>query len=50
MSIIKTHDITLYGGNGSNIILHPLCDDHLPFRYEKTRLIRGIGRYFKLEQ
>jgi RimJ/RimL family protein N-acetyltransferase len=34
MSIIKTHNITLYGGNGSNIILHPLCDDHLPYLYK----------------
>jgi len=34
MNIIKTHDITLYGGNGSNIILRPLCDEHLPYPYK----------------
>jgi len=34
MSIIKTHNITLYGGNGSNIVLHPLCDEHLPYLYK----------------
>jgi len=32
MSIIKTHDITLYGGN--DIVLRPLCDDHLPCLYK----------------
>ena len=30
MSIIKTHDITLYGGNDTDVVLRPLCDDHLP--------------------
>ena len=30
MSIIKTHDITLYGGNDRDIVLRPLCDEHLP--------------------
>lgn len=34
MSIIKTHDITLYGGNDIDIILRPLCDDHLPLLYK----------------
>lgn len=35
MSIIKTHDITLYGGNDEyNIVLKPLCDDHLSYLYK----------------
>lgn len=34
MSIIKNHDITLYGGNGIDIILRPLCDEHLPLLYK----------------
>lgn len=34
MSIIKTHDITLYGGNDIDIVLRPLCDDHLPYLYK----------------
>ncbi|MDR1692975.1 MAG: GNAT family N-acetyltransferase [Oscillospiraceae bacterium] len=34
MSIIKTHDITLYGGNKDDIILRPLCDEHLPLLYK----------------
>jgi len=35
MSIINTHDITLYGGTGEyDIILRPLCDDHLPLLYK----------------
>ena len=35
MSIIKTHDITLYGGNDEyNIVLRPLCDEHLPYLYK----------------
>ena len=34
MSIIKTHDITLYGGNDIDIVLRPLCDDHLPLLYK----------------
>lgn len=34
MNIIKTHDITLYGGNDINIVLHPLCDEHLPLLYK----------------
>lgn len=34
MSIIKTHDITLYGGSKNRIVLRPLCDEHLPFLYK----------------
>ena len=35
MSIIRTHDITLYGGNDTyKIILHPLSDEHLPYLYK----------------
>jgi RimJ/RimL family protein N-acetyltransferase len=34
VSIIKSHGVTLYGGNGSNIILKPLCDQHLPLLYK----------------
>ncbi len=34
MSIIKTHDITLFGGNDINIVLRPLCDEHLPLLYK----------------
>ena len=35
MSIMKTHDITLYGGTGEyNIILRPLGDEHLPLLYK----------------
>ena len=35
MSIIKTHDITLYGRTGNyDIILRPLCDDHLSLLYK----------------
>jgi hypothetical protein len=34
MSIIQSHDITLYGGNDIGIILRPLCDDHLPLLYK----------------
>jgi len=34
MSIIKSHDITLYGGNDDAIILHPLTDEHLPCLYK----------------
>ena len=32
--IIKSHDVTLYGGNDIDIILRPLCDDHLPLLYK----------------
>lgn len=34
MSIITTHDITLYGGNKYDIILRPLTDEHLPLLYK----------------
>ena len=35
MSIIKSHDVTLYGGNEKyDIILKPLCDEHLPLLYK----------------
>lgn len=34
MSIIKTHDITLYGGNDIDVVLRPLCDAHLPLLYK----------------
>ena len=34
MSIIKTHNITLYGGNDIDIVLCPLCDEHLPLLYK----------------
>jgi len=33
-SIIQSHDVTLYGGNDHDIILRPLCDDHLPLLYK----------------
>lgn len=35
LSIIKTHDITLYGGNDKyDIVLRPLCDEYLPLLYK----------------
>jgi RimJ/RimL family protein N-acetyltransferase len=35
MSIIKTHDITLYGGNDTySIVLRPMSDAHLPLLYK----------------
>jgi RimJ/RimL family protein N-acetyltransferase len=35
MSIIKPHEITLYGGNDKfDIALRPLCDEHLPLLYK----------------
>jgi len=34
MSIIKTHDITLHGGNCNAIVLRPLSDEHLPLLYQ----------------
>lgn len=34
MSVIKSHDITLYGGNKHEIILRPLSDEHLPLLYK----------------
>lgn len=34
MTVIKTHDYTLYGGTGAyDIVLRPLCDAHLPWLY-----------------
>jgi len=35
MSIIKTHNITLYGSTGDyDIAMRPLSDEHLPFLYK----------------
>ena len=35
MSVIKTHDVTLHGGNDTyKIILRPLSDEHLPYLYK----------------
>ncbi|MGI6207087.1 MAG: GNAT family N-acetyltransferase [Anaerolineae bacterium] len=35
MAIIKTHDVTLRGSAGDfDIVLCPLCDDHLPLLYK----------------
>ncbi|MEA4831655.1 MAG: GNAT family N-acetyltransferase [Oscillospiraceae bacterium] len=35
MSIIKSHDITLYGGNDEyNVVLRPLADKYLPYLYK----------------
>ena len=34
MRIIKSHEITLYGGNEIGIVLRPLCDDDLPLLYK----------------
>ncbi len=35
MTVIKSHDITLYGGNDEfKIILRPLSDEHLPYLYK----------------
>ena len=35
MSIIKSHEITLYGGNEEyKVILRPLSDDYLPYLYK----------------
>lgn len=31
MSIIRTHDFTLYGGNDVDIVLRPLTDEHLKY-------------------
>jgi hypothetical protein len=33
-SIIKTHDVTLYGGSGHSVILRPLNDKHLVLQYK----------------
>ena len=35
MAIIKTHNVTLYGGNDMySIVLKPLSDEHLPYLYK----------------
>jgi len=34
MNIIKTHDVTLYGGNDIDVVLRPLSDEHLPLLYK----------------
>ncbi|MCL2512391.1 MAG: GNAT family N-acetyltransferase [Oscillospiraceae bacterium] len=34
MSVIKSHDITLYSGGDIDIVLRPLCDGHLPMLYK----------------
>lgn len=34
MNIIKSHDITLYGGSDISIVLRPLSDEHLPLLYK----------------
>jgi hypothetical protein len=34
MSVIKSHDITLYGGSKNNIVLRPLSDEYLPLLYK----------------
>lgn len=34
MPIIKTHDITLYGGTDKPLVLRPLCDSDLPLLYQ----------------
>jgi len=34
MSIIKSYNITLYGGSKHDIILKPLSDEHLPLLYK----------------
>lgn len=34
MSIIKSHNITLYGSKKHNIVLRPLTDEHLPLLYK----------------
>jgi len=33
MSVIKSHDIMLYGGSNNNIVLRPLSDEYLPLLY-----------------
>lgn len=33
LAIIRTHNVTLYGGNDVDIILKPLADAHLPLLY-----------------
>lgn len=35
MSIIKSHNVTLYGGNNEyKVVLRPLSDEHLPYLYK----------------
>ena len=34
MSIIQSHDVTLYGGGDVRLVLRPLCDAHLPLLYK----------------
>ena len=34
MNVINSHDITLYGGSGTDIVLRPLCDEQLPLLYK----------------
>ena len=35
VSVIKRHDITLYGGNQQyEVVLRPLTDEHLPVLYQ----------------
>ena len=34
MSIIRSHDVTLYGGKRHRIVLKPLSDEHLPLLYK----------------
>lgn len=34
MSIILSHDVTLYGGGNVRLVLRPLCDEHLPLLYK----------------
>ncbi len=34
MSVIRSHDITLYGGSKHNIVLRPLADQYLPLLYK----------------
>lgn len=33
MSIIRSHEVTLYGGNDVDVVLRPLSDQHLPLLY-----------------
>ncbi|NLG25761.1 MAG: GNAT family N-acetyltransferase [Clostridiales bacterium] len=34
MAVIRTHQVTLYGGCGSGLVLRPLTDEHLPLLYK----------------
>lgn len=41
VSVIKRHDITLYGGNQQyEVVLRPLTDEHLPALYNGMRTPR----------